>query len=133
MECCSLALIPVVAIGALRFLSGRKIPVIWHLLFLSPPLTAGVLLGLVLFFFRGLAPRPRMAWPLTITIPTIYVALLGFTVMVWTSTGNSVVRPPEAFDALRQWSQPSTMAFLWLAQVGILSISAGLNRARQER
>jgi len=66
------------------------------------------------------APR-RMKFPLNFTLPLVYTSLLILTVILCTSTGNSLILPFEQLKIAKFWLSPAVLALLVFSQVVCLS------------
>ncbi len=64
----------------------------------------------------------KLRFPLNITLPLIFAALVLLVVTLWTSTGNSLVAGPEILRTAKIWLSPSLLAEMVLFQGALLSL-----------
>ncbi len=83
-------------------------------------------------FVSALAPKlyapGRLVFPLTVSLPIIYCLLLVVSTMLWSSTGNSLVRTNPALDVLAIWFSPTVLALLAIIQFVALTLVGKLIR-----
>jgi len=102
----------------------------------TPGMYIGIVLGLpavatALFLVTSLAvpsllaPR-RLVFPLNVTLPPVFAAFLLLTVMLLTSTGNSLILPYDRLRAAMFWASPSVLVLVTLSQVLCLTVLAML-------
>ena len=98
----------------------------------TPRVYLGVILGLpavaMAFFLVAsllipslLAPR-RMAFPLNFTLPPVFAAFTVLSVMLLTSTGNSLIVPYDRVRAAMFWASPFVLLLVTISQVLCLTL-----------
>ncbi len=83
-------------------------------------------------FVSALAPKlfatGKLVFPLTLSLPIVYCLLLMVSTVLWTSTGNSLVRPNPALNILAIWVNPLLLVLLAVIQFVALSLVGKLKR-----
>ncbi|MEZ0325015.1 MAG: hypothetical protein ACAH95_03850 [Fimbriimonas sp.] len=83
-------------------------------------------------FVSALVPRlyatARLRFPLTVSLPIIYCLLMLVSTVLWSSTGNSLVRPNPALDVLAIWFSPTVLLLLAVIQFVALTLVGKLIR-----
>ena len=103
----------------------------------TPRVYLGVILGLpavamALFLATSLlvpsllAPQ-RMVFPLNFTLPPVFAAFTVLSVMLLTSTGNSLIVPYDRVRAAMFWASPYVLLLVTISQVLCLTLLALLN------
>ena len=93
----------------------------------APKGVLGVILGIpaiatIIFLIASLAipnllaPK-RISFPLNVTLPPVFGAFTLLTVMLFTSTGNSLVIPYERVNAAMFWANPWVLVLVTLSQI----------------
>jgi hypothetical protein len=87
---------------------------------------------LAFMFVSALVPSlyapGRLVFPLTISLPIIYCLLLIVSAVLWSSSGNSLVRPNAALDVLAIWFSPTILLLLAVIQFVALTLIGKLSR-----
>jgi hypothetical protein len=87
---------------------------------------------LTFLFVSALVPKlyapGRLVFPLTISLPIIFCLLLVVSAVLWSSTGNSLVRPNPALDVLAVWFSPTILVLLAAIQFVALTLAGKLSR-----
>lgn len=64
----------------------------------------------------------RLRFPLTLTLPVVYSAILATSTALLTRVGLSITKVPDRFEAINLWSNPWLL--LWTTLAGVLCLSA---------
>jgi|GEM_PF-2206498 len=70
----------------------------------------------------------RIAFPLNLTLPVVYVLLLVVSVLLWTSTGSALVLVPEPLLPARLWAVPKVLGMTAVLQCVMLSGLAAISK-----
>ena len=68
-----------------------------------------------------LAPR-RVTFPLNLTLPPVFAAFTVLSVMLLTSTGNSLIVPYDRVRAAMFWASPYVLILVTISQVLCLTL-----------
>ena len=83
-------------------------------------------------FVSAMAPKlyalGRLAFPLTLSLPIVYCLLMVVSTVLWSSTGNSLVRPHPALDVLAIWFNPTVLLLVTAIQFVALTLVGKLIR-----
>jgi hypothetical protein len=88
------------------------------------PAFASILFLLVAMVFPNLLAPKRLVFPLNVTLPPVYGALVLLTVMLFTSTGNSLVVPYDKLRAATFWANPWVLVLVTLGQILCLTFAS---------
>ena len=73
-----------------------------------------------------LAPR-KLVFPLTITLPIVFNALVFITSVLLTTTGNSLIAPFEQLRVAEFWMSPGVLCLVTFSQIVCLLALASLS------
>ncbi len=89
---------------------------IWGVILGIPAIATILFLVASLALPNLLAPK-RIVFPLNVTLPPVFGALVLLTVMLFTSTGSSLVLPYDRVKAAMFWANPWVLVLVTLSQI----------------
>jgi hypothetical protein len=96
------------------------------------PAVAAVVLFLLAISFPDLTVPHRVAFPLNLTLPSLFCGLAFTVVKLITGAGAGIQSTPDALLPALVWLDWRYLALTWGGQVGILSLGVLLRR-REDR
>ena len=98
-----------------------------YMVILGLPLVAAlVFVGIAAIIPNLLAPG-RVTFPLNLTLPFVFGALVFITVPLFTSTGNAIIVPHQQLLTARFWSSPPILGLVGFSQAICLTAMAMLS------
>jgi hypothetical protein len=122
-----------VLIGAFRLYQEGFSGVLPYLVVLAVPFTAmAMLLGLALAV-PSLTEIGRLAFPINLTFPLVFNALMLLAVTLWTQSSGSLVATHEILRPAKVWAEPAMLGASLAGQVVLLSLATVLVRKQYAR
>ena len=85
-------------------------------------LTATFLFLVISRILPSLFGSQGLVWPLTLSLPIVFVTLLVLSAILWSNQDSALVRPSDQFEALEIWKNPIVLATLTVTQFALLTI-----------
>jgi hypothetical protein len=97
---------------------------------LGMPLSASCLFMAASFSLPQLYADARLRFPVTATLPAVFLAMVVLSVSLWSSfgTGSYLVQPPEVLFLADLWREPRTLLTVWFLQFLGLTVAGQLRR-----
>ncbi len=99
-----------------------------YALVVGVPASAALIFLLMVFLVPNLIPAPRLKFPLQLTLPIVFCALMPVASMLWTSTSASLVAPQRVTEFAQVWQQPRPLITSFVFQALVLTLLTPLRR-----
>ncbi|AIE85043.1 hypothetical protein [Fimbriimonas ginsengisoli] len=97
------------------------------------PIASATLIFIAVSLARPNLHAPgRLVFPLTITLPVVFVLLVRVSVVLWTSPEGSAFRASDALLPALAWTHPLRLAVLALTQCAVLTAFGSFWPAKSE-
>lgn len=90
----------------------------------GPVASASLLFVAAAMFAPGLLAPRRLAFPLNVTLPIVFAALVRASVVLWLSPQSAVFATQEALRPAMVWTRPFPLIYAAVAQCFVLSCFA---------
>ena|SRR5579862_431341 len=97
------------------------------------PAITSVLFICLSFSVPDLYAVNSLRFPITLTLPLIYIVSLLLTMMLLSRVGLSITRMPDGLSAIDIWASPGTLGLTLIGGFACLSVLGLLERERKER